>query len=124
MHKIDIDIENNLLRVELEGFWTSSDFDIYISDELEAITQLRCPPGKHLMLCDLTNLNVVSQDLVENVVIELNSTGPEDPEWIAIVCKSALLKLQFQRLLTRPRAMIFHDAIDAEHWLLSRSTEK
>jgi hypothetical protein len=117
MYEIYTDVEKNLIKVVLEGFWSTKDFDQFISDESAAKSRLRCPPGKHILLCDLSNFKVVNKEIVDGVFVELNRIGPNDAEWIAIVCQSALLKLQFKRLLERPRAMIFDNVSSAEDWL-------
>jgi hypothetical protein len=121
MYKITLNIENDLVELELEGFWTESDFQKFIAEQHTALNKLRCQIGKHLLLCDLTKLNVVAQDVAARVATELNSQGPRDAEWLAIVISSALLKLQMQRLLTRSNAQIFDDVTAARQWLLSSS---
>jgi hypothetical protein len=119
MYKITVDIENNLVELELEGFWTESEFETFIAEQHTALNKLHCRVGRHLLLCDLTSLNVVAQDVAARVTTDLNSQGPRDAEWIAIVISSALLKLQMQRLLTRSNAQIFDDVAKAREWLLA-----
>jgi hypothetical protein len=121
MYKITLDVENDLVELELEGFWTESEFEIFIAEQHAALKKLRCQIGKHLLLCDLTKLNVVAQDVAAQVTTDLNSQGPRDAEWLAIVISSALLKLQMQRLLTRSNAQIFDDVEAAREWLMSSS---
>jgi hypothetical protein len=121
MYEIAVEVEKNLIRTALEGFMSESDFADFMRDEHAAQKQLRCAPGRHVLLCDLAKLNVVSQDMVAQVAWELNSEGPRDAAWIAIVISSALLKLQFQRILTRTNAMIFDNATSAEEWLMAES---
>lgn len=124
MYKIKVDTELNLVTIELEGFWTESDFEKFIADQHAALSKLKCRIGKHRLLCDLNKLNVVAQDVARRVTTELNSQGPRDAEWLAISVSSALLKLQIQRLLTRSNARIFDDVVGAQEWLLSSSDER
>lgn len=121
MYDISVDVEKNLIRISAEGFWLESHFNSFLADLSGAHSELKCRFGKHIILCDVTKLNIVSQQLAENLINELNSQGPHDAEWVAIVCNTALLKLQFQRFLKRPRAKIFEDLISAEEWLLASS---
>jgi hypothetical protein len=121
MYSIEVDLDRNLVRAELEGFWTSGDFDNFMTDEHDAVSKLRCPIGQHILLCDLSKLNVVAQDVVPHIIADMNSQGSRDAAWIAIVIQSALLKIQMQRLITRPNIMIFDSALQAEEWLLSES---
>jgi hypothetical protein len=121
MYSITVDVENDLIAIELEGFWTESDFEQFMVDEHAALNRLQCQIGKHILLCDLTKLNVVAQDVGTRIATDLNSQGPRDAEWIAIIIKSALLKLQMQRLLTRSNAHIFEDVKSAREWLLTSS---
>jgi hypothetical protein len=121
MYSISVDHDKNLIRVSAEGFWSQSDFFNFLEDLNGSYPKLKCRIGRHILLCDLTKLNVVAQQLADSIVNELNSQGPNDAEWIAIVCNTALLKLQFQRFLTRPRAKIFEDAASAGEWLLDNS---
>ena len=121
MYSIQVDVDRNLVRAELEGFWTSNDFERFMADEHAALGKLSCPTGKHILLCDLSKLNVVAQNVVPHIVTDMNSQGPGDAAWIAIVIQSALLKIQMQRLITRPNMMIFDTAPQAEEWLLAES---
>jgi hypothetical protein len=121
VYKIEVDIDRNLIKAELEGFWTADDFEQFIADEQAAISKLKCPAGKHILLCDLSKLNVVAQDVAAHIVTELNSEGPRDAAWVAIVIHSPLLKMQMQRLITRSNISIFDNYIDAEKWILSES---
>jgi hypothetical protein len=121
MYSIEVDLDRNLVRAELEGFWTSGDFEKFMADEHAAVAKLRCPIGKHILLCDLSKLNVVAQDIVPHIVADMNSQGSRDAAWIAIVIQSALLKIQMQRLIARPNMMIFDSALQAEDWLLTES---
>jgi hypothetical protein len=121
MYKITLDEERDLVELELGGFWTENDFEQFIADEHAALRKLLCPVGKHLLLCDLTKLNVVAQEVGARIARDLNSQGPRDAEWIAIVISSVLLKLQMQRLLTRSNAQIFDDIESARNWLLESS---
>jgi hypothetical protein len=119
MYNITVDAENDLVSIQLEGFWTESEFEQFIVDHHSALNRLQCRIGKHLLLCDLTKLNVVAKDVAARITTDLNSQGPRDAEWIAIAVNSALLKLQMQRLLTRSNAQIFDDVKTAREWLLS-----
>ena len=121
MYNIEVDVDRNLIITDLEGFWTSDDFQNFIADERAALSKLRCAVGKHILLCNLSKLNVVAQDVVSHIVAELNSQGPRDAAWIAIVIHSALLRMQIQRLITRSNIEIFDETAKAEEWLLSES---
>ena len=119
MYDIMVESENNLIIVALEGFWSESDFERFIADQHAAHSQLKCPIGKHLLLCDLTKLNVSTSNVAERSAVDLNSEGPRDAQRVAIVISSALLKLQMLRLLTRANAKIFDDISSAREWLFS-----
>jgi hypothetical protein len=121
MYNISIDLAKDLVHVELEGFWAESDFSKFMDELHGALTKMHCKPGAHILLCDLTKLNVMSQDIVSYVMSELNSEGPQDAKWIAIVVGTALLKLQIQRILLRPNAKIFDDVGSAHEWLMVSS---
>lgn len=121
MYKIEVDIDRNLIKAELEGFWTADDFEHFIADEQAALSKLKCPAGKHIVLCDLSKLNVVAQDVATHIIAELNSQGPRDAAWVAIVIQSTLLKMQMQRLITRSNMMIFDSYSESEAWLLLES---
>jgi hypothetical protein len=121
MYKIKLDIETDLVELQLEGFWTESEFEQFTAEQHSALKKLKCLVGKHILLCDLTKLNVVAQDVGDRIGADLNSQGLRDAEWLAIVISSALLKLQMQRLLTRSNAQIFDDITSAREWLLTSS---
>jgi hypothetical protein len=121
MYNITVEPEIDLVTIELEGFWSEEKFKTFIAEQHESLALLKCRPGNHLLLCDLTKFNVVAQDVAPRIAIDLNSQGPRDAEWIAIAVSSALLKLQMQRLLTRTNAQIFDDVRSAREWLVSSS---
>ncbi len=121
MYKINLDIDKNLVEVELEGFWSASDFDLFIKNEYAALSQLKCQPGDHILLCDLTRLNVSAPEVAAYMGPDLNSQGSKDAKFIALVVSSMLLRMQLQRLITRDNIMFFEDIETARAWLLEQS---
>jgi phage gp46-like protein len=124
MYNINVDVENDLVTIELEGFWTESEFARFITDQNAAHSQLQCRIGQHSLLCDLTKLDVIGKDVAARITTDLNSEGTRDAKWIAIAVGSTLLKLQMQRLLTRSNAQIFDDLNTAREWLLFNSVNE
>lgn len=122
MYKIRLNLDWHLVKVEMEGFWSSSDFDTFIKNEHAELSNLRCPPGEHILLCDLTKLNVVTSEVAHRISIDLNSQGSRDAKWIALVMSSVLLKMQMQRLITRPNIKLFDQIDAAQAWLLEQSS--
>lgn len=121
MHKIKIDTERSIITLFVEGFQAIDDFQSIMADLVAARRNLTCASGKHILICDFTGLKVIAQDDVIAVASELNSQGLHDAEWLAIILSSALLKLQFQRILTRSNAGIFDTKDDAWDWLFTSS---
>jgi hypothetical protein len=121
MYRIELDVDRHLVKVEMEGFWSSSDFDEFMKNEHAELSRLRCRPGDHILLCDLTKLNVVTAEVAERISRDLNSQGSKDAKWLALVTNSMLLKMQMQRMMTRDNAMIFDGVGAAEAWLFEQS---
>lgn len=121
MYKIELDVERHFVKIEMEGFWSSDDFDIFMKNEHAELSKLRCRPGDHILLCDLTKLNVVAAEVTDRIGIDLNSQGRKDAKWIALVMSSMLLKMQMQRLIARPNIMLFDDVETAQAWLFEQS---
>jgi hypothetical protein len=121
MHTITVEEDLDFITVVLEGFWSQDDFNKFIDDQYAARKRLKCAAGQHVLLCDLTKLKVFTQDLANYIAPELNSKGTYDAEWMAIAVSSVLLKLQVQRILTRPNSQVFDDLNSARNWLLESS---
>jgi hypothetical protein len=78
MYKINLDVDRNLVKVEMEGFWSSSDFDEFMKNEHAELSKLRCQPGEHIVLCDMTKLNVVTAEVAERISRDLNGQRTKD----------------------------------------------
>lgn len=120
-HEITVEADKDLVIFSLSGFWQRVDFEKSIQDTPAALSQLRCRIGNHLLLCDLTKLDVIAPDIANEFSSVLNGQASHDSKWMAIAVHSTLLRLQIQRLLTRGNARIFDNVHDARTWLLTSS---
>lgn len=119
---IHIDRARKLVDVHLSGFFTAEDA-AWTGEELRAaILSLGLAPGEHVTLYDATELSVAPNATVEAVkgMFANPSVRPLWARKVAIVSKSALARLQLQRLReARADIAIFGERGEAIDWLLA-----
>lgn len=119
---IHIDHANKLVEVRLSGFFTAEDAS-WTGEELRAaIRSLGTGEGEHVTLYDATELSVAPNETVE-AVKRMFANPSVRPLWarkVAIVAKSALGRMQLQRLReARADIEIFDNRDAAVAWLLA-----
>jgi hypothetical protein len=70
-----------------------------------------------MILCDVSGLSVFGQNVVPKIAEQLRTRESRDADRIAIVCPSALMRLQISRLIVRPEVCLFETVDAAEEWL-------
>ncbi len=121
MFTIETEPLKKMVVAKLSGFWNTAVAAQFAVEEQAAVSRLPCRPGEHVLLCDVREMDVSSQDVVELLSQELNKTGANDARRIAIVWRSTLSRMQVTRVTTRDNVKLFNDFSAAEEWLLEPS---
>jgi len=112
---IHADIQHNLMRVEMSGFFDEADVHRFSARYREMLLKLRAPG--HLTLVDIRNMKIQPQAVVEAFSSLLASADVRSRR-LAFVCNSTLARLQAQRLTDREGVKFFDNEADAETWIL------
>jgi hypothetical protein len=79
-----------------------------------AVARLDCAPGQHLVLVDLRNAVIQSQDVFERLHALVSASVARR---IALVAAAPLARMQTKRLQLRDNVVMFGDLREAEAWL-------
>jgi hypothetical protein len=119
---IHVDRERKLVDVRITGFITAEDAGWMGEDVRAAILSLGEGIGEHVTLYDVTGLSVAPNATIE-AVKGMFANPAVRPLWarkVAMVTKSALGKLQLQRIReARDDIALFEDRGAALNWLLA-----
>ncbi len=115
---IRLNRDRNLLDVRLGGFFTLDDVARYRSAITAASRELGGDPGQQIMLCDISDMRIQSQDVVE--AFRQNMADPlYARRRVALIVTATLARTQAQRAVGRREARMFTSRVDAEAWLFS-----
>lgn len=113
---IDTRRDLNLLDVRMAGFFTLDDVARYRAAIAEASRVLGGDPGQQRLLCDISEMRIQSQD-----VVEAFRENMADPLYarrrIAFVVSPTLARTQVQRAMGSRTARLFLTRGEAEAWL-------
>lgn len=118
-YSIEVDVERDLIRMKLWGFWDRAMVERFAADQQRATRYLRCARGAHVVLCESAGppqsqeVIAAMQDLVVNI--------PNKAARFALVTSGAISDLQGRRLLIRPGMAIFPDVPSSDDWLFGSS---
>lgn len=114
---ITADIELDLIRIRMSGFFDADDISRFVEARAEAHARLTCSPNQHLTLNDLRGMRIQAQDIVENFRQIL-----ADPTYrsrrLAFVIEPGLARNQLKRIIVNRNARYFDTQLEAEAWLL------
>ncbi len=106
-----------LIRCGIAGFWTMPVLAGFIRDAEAAVRALDCPPGEHMVLCDVTHAAIQSQPVFA-AFVAMPVAAKDRPRRVALVSNSALSRMQARRLIAaRPDIALFDDEHEALRWL-------
>lgn len=95
-------------------FWDVGIAERFRDDCLAAVAGLGCAPGTHLILVDLRNAVLQSQDVYDRMK---SLAGSATASRIALVASTPLARMQTKRLQIRDTIVMFADMPDARAWL-------
>ena len=119
---IDVDPARDLVRIEVGGFFTSSDLVRFADAWRAALVRLRCPRNQQLTLVDTRAALICSQEMVDRW-----SALAADPTFssrrLAFIVAPTLVRKQLQRATAEIAAREFTDESEAEIWLFSQEVD-
>ena len=119
---IHIDAARNLIEVEMRGFFSAEDVHRYHRAVVAASTTLGGPADKQVMLNDISEMQIQSQEIVREFM-----TVMSDPRYqgrrVGFVAASTLARKQLSRIIGSRTARIFASAREAEEWLFSPAAD-
>ena len=118
---VDADPSRQVLRITMSGFFEPAQIAELRDGVAAAIAQLRCPPGRHLTLVDIRQMDIQSQEAVAQFE-QLLSTPQVRSRKIAFIVARSLARLQIKRAASHRDADYFEDEGAAEAWLIDETS--
>ncbi|MEH3159771.1 MAG: hypothetical protein PGN08_13090 [Sphingomonas taxi] len=108
------------LAIDLSGFFTTADVAGFAEALRAALGRLRCPANQHVTLCDLSRMQIQTQEVV-TAFAEVVRNPVTQGRLLAMVVGVSLARHQAQRINTPDRSGVafFYDRGEAEAWLVS-----
>ncbi|RYD59866.1 MAG: hypothetical protein EOP60_01090 [Sphingomonadales bacterium] len=118
MYAFELDQPRGLLRIKLIGFWNLETASAFAIDQQVAVASLGCGKNMHVVLADLSDFKIQSQEVV-NACKAFIDGARNSARRLALVGGEGLARIQSKRVLGREEMRMFSNVRDAEEWLLS-----
>ena len=109
------------VRVTMSGFFGTADVDAFAHDLSVTLADMNTKPNEHLMLCDLRQMKIQTQEIVAAFGL-LTGTVALRSQRLAVVTGKSLVRQQAMRLTDRRRVCYFDNVGCAERWLFDRQS--
>jgi hypothetical protein len=120
---VETDRSRGLIRIALGGFFTGDDIRDFVKARNDAQEALGRAPDTYLTLCDVREMTMQSQTIVD--AFEQILAAPERrARRLAFVVGPALARSHLLRALIRSNAKCFVDPTLAEAWLFAPYTDE
>jgi hypothetical protein len=119
---VEADRSRGLVRIALAGFFTSDDIRDFLKARNEAHEALGCEPNRHLTVCDIREMTMQPQTIVD-AFEEILGVRERRARRLAFIVGPALARSHLLRALISCNAKCFTDPALAETWLLAPDTE-
>ncbi len=120
---IAVEPMSSLVRVRMGGFYSDVDVAAFTAELTGRMRALQCAANQHSMLCDVSEMNIQSQE-----VVGMFSKVVGHPKFrsrlLAFVTGSTLASMQAQRLTSREGVKFFSQVDEAERWLRVSTDEQ
>lgn len=110
--------ERHLVHLTMGGFFEAATILQLRAALVEAVASLSCGPNEHVTLCDIRQMDIQSQERVEEFSKLVGSDDIRSRRLAFVVAKS-LARLQAKRLTSREGVEFFADPETALDWLTS-----
>jgi hypothetical protein len=116
--RVSRDLQNGLIKAELQGFWEVGDAAAFGPAVMKATNEVAARHGRISLIVDASDAPVQMSDVIEQSSSwshALSSPGNR----VAVIVSSSLTKLQIARRISEKSDDIrfFTSAEAAEHWL-------
>jgi stage II sporulation SpoAA-like protein len=116
-YSIQASTDSTLLRIALRGFWTIATFDAFTAESGRAIHAILARHGRFDMLSDCDDFPVQGPDVSAAFQQLRDSSQEASGNRMAVYTRSALGRIQAERLLGSPDCRIFESEAAALEWL-------
>lgn len=117
MYTFEPDRARGLLRIALSGFWSAETARDFAVDQQAAVASLGCANGEHVVLVDLSEFKIQSQEVVKLCKAFIEGANNSSRR-LALVGGEGLARIQSKRVLGRDEMRMFDSVRDAERWLM------
>ena len=118
--RVEPDTARGVTYITLSGFFLLPDVAAFDREWAQAHALLRCAPNAHLTLCDISDMSIQSQDVV-NAFTTIVRDPVRQGRRLAMVVGMSLSRHQAKRLNPPDREGVAHffSRAEAEAWLFS-----
>ena len=116
MYNIATEPSRRLVRITVSGLLHAADVEQLYREEHQAIHDMDCPVGEHVVLVDLRDCPIQFQEVVSAFRANINGEG--QARKLAMVTGGSAARMQVRRILQRGGANQFETIAEAEEWLL------
>ena len=121
-YAIETDDELKLMVIRFDPvLWDDGVAQRFAHDCLAAAATMTCSPGEHLVLIDLRNAVLQSQDIYDKMKTLISAATARR---IALIASAPLARMQTKRLQLRDTIVMFADIDDARAWLFDNDTRQ
>ncbi len=120
MFKVTIEPENQLMRIEVSGFWPAEILPAYVEELRRQTDALKPSGGCRRILVDMSDYPIQSQAVAQAHARIIAHGKDEMRAATAVVMTSPLSKLQAKRMANLAGHELFDDEDGARAWLLAR----
>ena len=117
MYKISTDSSRNLVILTLIGMLTAQELTAMYAEETAAVQAMGCNLGEHIVLADLTEYSIQTQDI--SAAIQRLVAQKGTAKRVAMVTGSSLAKMQARRIAISQVAQVFTNRATALEWLMA-----
>jgi hypothetical protein len=114
--RVEVERDACLIRLTMGGFFDSATIGAMRRELVQAVATLPCGANAHLTLCDIREMDIQSQERVEEFARLVGSDDIRSRR-LAFVTAKSLARLQAKRLTTRGGVEFFSDLDAALGWL-------
>ncbi|MAW98547.1 MAG: hypothetical protein CMN72_02660 [Sphingomonas sp.] len=115
--RIIADCSNNLIDLQIGGFYSQSDVMRFSAAYDDALTRLDCGPNEHLTLVDMRGMQIQPQTSV-GAFRDILSDPHKRSRRLAFVVATSLSRMQIKRAAEGRDARYFTEIEAARAWLL------
>ncbi len=119
MYSIKTDSRFRLVDIAMSGFFDAAGVASFIHDEQQAVARISASDGDHILLVDVTELRLQSQETVSHLLRLIGETQNMARK-TALLVGASVFRMQAKRFVQPDRIEMFGTRSEALDWLLDR----